>query len=166
MISIAYILESYPCPSKPYLDNEILALENQGADVLICSLGRPDDSLAMRLFANFRSSVMYLPQLDSGDVFIAHHTLLIVNRLVYLRARRSALSSDQSHSVEHFLQAGVIAKHLLRHPVNALHTQFDSSAARVANYVNRLIGLPVYVRMLAEGTLFNSAETPMQMEQK
>ena len=64
------------------------------------------------------------------------------DRRTYLATLRNAATRGHFGALKRFLQAGFIAAHLARHPVDGLHAHFASSATRVANYASRLTGIP------------------------
>lgn len=145
MTTIAYILKMYPRFSETFIVNEILELERQGVDVRIYSLHKPDDGRFHASLARVQAPVVYVPQyplMEAGRVFAAHRALFQVDRSRYLRTLAYALSRGHRYAIKRFLQAGVIAEHLQRNPVDALHAHFATSAARAAMYVNYLIGVP------------------------
>lgn len=145
MTTIAYLLKMYPRFSETFIVNEILELERQGLDVRIYSLRKPDDGRFHASLARVRAPVVYAPEhpfAESGPVFEAHRKLFRANRARYLKTLSYSLTRGHQSAVKRFLQAGVIAEHLLRHPADALHAHFASSATGAANLVNRLTGVP------------------------
>jgi glycosyltransferase involved in cell wall biosynthesis len=80
--------------------------------------------------------------MEPEPVCAAHQAVYDSNPARYIKVRADVLATGEIPTTKRFLQAGVIAAHLLRHPVDAMHAHFASSAARVAYYVNQLIGVP------------------------
>ena len=145
MAQIAYILKMYPRFSETFIVNEILELERQGVDVCIYSLRKPDDGRFHASLARVKANVVYVPrypQMEPERVCAAHQAVYDSNPARYIKVRADVLATGEIPTTKRFLQAGVIAAHLLRHPVDAMHAHFASSAARVAYYVNQLIGVP------------------------
>ncbi len=145
MTRIAYILKMYPRFSETFIVNEILELERQGVDVRIYSLRKPDDGRFHPALARVKANVVYVPQypqMEPERVRAAHQFLAAARPTAYMELRADAESLEQPYGLKRFLQAGYIAAHLLRNPVDAMHAHFASSATRVANFVTRLTGIP------------------------
>ncbi len=142
---IAYILKMYPRFSETFIVNEILELERQGVDVRIYSLRKPDDGRFHASLARVRANVIYAPQypqMEPDRILAAHRALQAAFPERYRQVRAQVEAKGHIYAVKRFLQAGYIAEHLLRHPVDGVHAHFASSATRVANLVHRLIGMP------------------------
>ncbi len=144
-LKIAYILKMYPRFSETFIVNEILELERQGVDVRIYSLRKPDDGRFHAKLARVKANVIYTPEYPDKElerVQRAEDTLLAVYPERYLALRTYAESRGHVYAVKRFQQASIVAAHLIRNPVHAMHAHFGSSASRIANYVHQLIGLP------------------------
>lgn len=142
---IAYILKMYPRFSETFIVNEILELERQGVDVRIYSLRLPDDGRFHPALARVKARVVYAPQypqMEAERVQLAHKALQAAEPIRYAAARQEALDRGEEYALKRFLQAGVIAEHLHRHPVDAIHAHFGSSATSAASIVSRLTGIP------------------------
>jgi len=145
MTAIAYVLKMYPRFSETFIVNEILELERQGVGVRIYSLYRPDDGRFHASLARVKAPVVYVPQyplIERAKVFPAHRAVFQADRSAYLRVLYFSLRRGHRYAIRRFLQAGVIAEHVMRHPVDALHAHFASSAARAAMRVSQLLGVP------------------------
>lgn len=144
-MKIAYILKMYPRFSETFIVNEILELERQGVDVRIYSLRKPDDGRFHAQLALVKANVVYTPEYPDKEperVQAAEETVRAAYPERYLALRAFAESRGHPYAIKRFQQACIIAAHLLAHPVHAMHAHFASSASRVANYVQQLIGLP------------------------
>ncbi len=145
MTKIAYILKMYPRFSETFIVNEILELERQGVDVRIYSLRKPDDGRFHASLARVKAGVIYVPQypqMEPERVQRAHRQVSQAAPAAYQALRAEVEARQDEYILKRFVQAGVVAAHLLQHPVDALHAHFASSATRVATYVHRLTGLP------------------------
>ncbi len=145
MAHIAYILKMYPRFSETFIVNEILELERQGVDVRIYSLRKPDDGRFHPSLARVKANVIYAPhypEMEPERVRAAHALVAAARPAAYAELRAYAQGLEQPFGLKRFLQAGVIAAHLLKQPVDALHAHFASSATRVAGFVTRLTGIP------------------------
>lgn len=145
MTQIAYVLKMYPRFSETFIVNEILELERQGVDVRIYSLRKPDDGRFHASLAKVKAGVIYVPQypqMEPERVRRAHERVSLAFPDSYRGLRAEVEARQDEFLLKRFVQAGVIAAHLIEHPVDALHAHFASSATRVAVYVHRMIGLP------------------------
>jgi glycosyltransferase involved in cell wall biosynthesis len=145
MTQIAYVLKMYPRFSETFIVNEILELERQGVDVRIYSLRKPDDGRFHASLARVKAGVVYVPQypqMEPARVQRAHERVYQAYPDRYRALRAEVEARQDEFLLKRFIQAGVIAAHLIEHPVDAMHAHFASSATRVAGYVHRLIGLP------------------------
>lgn len=168
MTRIAYILKMYPRFSETFIVNEILELERQGVDVRIYSLRKPDDGRFHPSLARVKANVIYVPQypqMEPEKVRAAHEYLAAARPAAYAEMRTYAEGLAQPFGLKRFLQAGVIAAHLLKNPVDALHAHFASSATRVANFVTRLTGIPYSFTAHAKD-IFHEEVSPASLQRK
>ena len=145
MTQIAYVLKMYPRFSETFIVNEILELERQEVDVRIYSLRKPDDGRFHASLARVKAGVIYVPQypqMEPERVQRAHELVCQAFPETYRAVRAEVEARQDAFLFKRFVQAGVIAAHLVQHPVDAMHAHFASSATRVAAYVHRMIGLP------------------------
>ena len=143
-LKVAYILKMYPRFSETFIVNEILELERRGVDVRIYSLRKPDDGRFHRKLADVKAQVIYVPQYPQFEVARIREAHAFVQQQYPTHyAAVQAYSEKRGHdaAIKRFLQAGYVAAHLLKHPVDAMHAHFATSATRIANLVSRLIGL-------------------------
>lgn len=144
-MKVAYILKMYPRFSETFIVNEILELERQGVDVRIYSLRKPDDGRFHARLSSVKASVVYVsqyPQMEPDRIQQAHRFLRQARPEQYAQVQADTLARGEDYAIKRFLQAGFIAAHLLRHPVDAIHAHFASSATRVAHLVSQMIGTP------------------------
>ena len=142
---IAYILKMYPRFSETFIVNEILELERRGADIRIYSLRKPDDGRFHANLARVRANVVYVPQypeMELERIEASHQIASDTFPAQYQEVFEYSGARGHKYAIKRFQQAGYIAGHLLGHPVDAMHAHFASSATRVANLVQRLIGVP------------------------
>lgn len=168
MTHIAYVLKMYPRFSETFIVNEILELERQGVDVRIYSLRKPDDGRFHPSLARVKANVVYVPQypqMEPDRVRAAHELVAAAHPAAYAALRAYAEGLEQPFGLKRFLQAGVIAAHLLKHPVDALHAHFASSATRVASFVTRLTGIPYSFTAHAKD-IFHQTVDPASLRRK
>ncbi len=168
MTRIAYILKMYPRFSETFIVNEILELERQGVDVRIYSLRKPDDGRFHPSLARVKANVVYAPQypqMEPERVRAAHLAVAAARPAEYAALRAYAEGLEQPFGLKRFLQAGFIAAHLLKHPVDALHAHFASSATRVASMVTRLTSIPYSFTAHAKD-IFHQEVSPASLQRK
>jgi colanic acid/amylovoran biosynthesis glycosyltransferase len=168
MTRIAYILKMYPRFSETFIVNEILELERQGVDVRIYSLRKPDDGRFHPALARVKANVVYAPQypqMEPERVRAAHEFLAAARPTAYAEMRSYAESLAQPYGLKRFLQAGFIAAHLIKNPVDAIHAHFASSATRVANFVTRLTDIPYSFTAHAKD-IFHETVSPSSLQKK
>ena len=145
MSKIAYILKMYPRFSETFIVNEILELERQGVHVRIYSVRKPDDGRFHASLARVRARVVYVPrypQMEREQVLAAHRALELAHPRRYRSLHEQVEALGTHQAIKRFLQAGMIANHLLHNPVDAMHAHFASSGARVAHWASLLTGVP------------------------
>ena len=168
MTQIAYVLKMYPRFSETFIVNEILELERQGVDVRIYSLRKPDDGRFHASLARVKAGVVYVPQypqMEPERVQRAHELVCQAFPESYRTLQAEVEAKQDEFLLKRFVQAGVIAAHLIQHPVNAMHAHFASSATRVATYVHHMIGLPYSFTAHAKD-IFHDAVNPDSLRSK
>ncbi|MGB0383546.1 MAG: glycosyltransferase [Ardenticatenaceae bacterium] len=165
---IAYILKMYPRFSETFIVNEILELERRGIDIRIYSLRKPDDGRFHAALARVKANVVYVPQyphMEPERIKRAHQEVRNAFPERYRQVRRYSEDRGQSYAIKRFLQAGYVAAHLLKHPVDGMHAHFASSATRVANLVKHMIGVPYSVTAHAKD-IFHQDVSPNSLRNK
>ncbi len=145
MTKIAYVLKMYPRFSETFIVNEILELERQGIDVHIYALMLPNDGRFHAMLADVKAPVTYVPQYPQFEIERIRTDHAFVRETCpagYSQAYDYLQKHNTDATNKRFLQAGCIAAALLRNPVDGMHAHFASSAARVSNLVNLMIGTP------------------------
>jgi len=145
MSKIAYILKMYPRFSETFIVNEILELERRGVHVRIYSVRKPDDGRFHASLARVKARVVYVPRypaMEREQVLAAHRELKLAHPQRYRSLHEQVEVLGTPEAIKRFLQAGVIANHLLHNPVDAMHAHFASSGARVAHWASLLTGVP------------------------
>ena len=59
---LAVVLKGYPRLSETFIAQELLSLEQRGAEITIISLRRPTDSKTHPIHARIAAPVLYLPE--------------------------------------------------------------------------------------------------------
>ncbi len=167
-MKIAYILKMYPRFSETFIVNEILELERQGVDVRIYSLRKPDDGRFHAKLARVKANVIYTPEYPDKEpdrVQAAEEAVKAAYPARYQAVRAYAESRGHAYAIKRFQQACVIAAHLLKHPVHAMHAHFATSASRVSNLIYQLIGLPYSITAHAKD-IFHEDVKPESLQGK
>ncbi|GAB4283249.1 MAG: glycosyltransferase family 4 protein [Candidatus Promineifilaceae bacterium] len=167
-MKIAYILKMYPRFSETFIVNEILELERQGVDVRIYSLRKPDDGRFHAKLARVKANVIYTPEYPDKEpdrVQAAEEAIKAAYPARYQAVRTYAESRGHAYAIKRFQQACVIAAHLLKHPVHAMHAHFATSASRVSNLIYQLIGLPYSITAHAKD-IFHEDVKPDSLQGK
>ena len=165
---IAYILKMYPRFSETFIVNEILELERRGVDIRIYSLRKPDDGRFHASLAQVRANVIYAPEypeMEPARIEAGHAVVQAAFPERYAAAQAFSEAQNHPYARKRFLQAGFIAGHLLQHPVDAMHAHFASSAARIANLVNQMTGLPYSFTAHAKD-IYHEEVSPASLRQK
>jgi len=134
---VGYVLKMYPRFSETFILNEILALEERGADLRIFSLRAPADGRFHEALAEVRAPVTYLP-----------HHLKAAEAWRILAERAPALPGLVEHlpellavDVDEAVAAVELAWEVREHGVTHLHAHFGSVATTVARLAARLAGV-------------------------
>ena len=167
-LKIAYILKMYPRFSETFIVNEILELERRGMDVRIYSLRKPDDGRFHAALSRVKANVVYVPQypqLEMERISQAHQLVRSAYPTRYQRVHTYSQGRKNDYAIKRFLQAGFVAAHLLKNPVDAMHAHFASSATRVANLVHHMIGLSYSITAHAKD-IFHQDVNPASLRRK
>jgi len=167
-LKIAYILKMYPRFSETFIVNEILELERRGMDVRIYSLRKPDDGRFHAALSRVKANVVYVPQypqLEMERITQAHQLVRSAYPIRYQQVYAYSQARGSDYAIKRFLQAGFVAAHLLKHPLDAMHAHFASSATRVANLVHHMIGLSYSITAHAKD-IFHQDVNPDSLRRK
>ena len=163
---IGYVLKKFPRASETFVQNEILALQRQGADVTVFSLNRPDDGVFHRGLSELRRPVVYLPA-RKPDAWLLH----LRQHQTLLRANHAALASEFDDllaagrpDVWAVLGFGIdLALLCKQHGVQHLHAHFATVAAYAARAAHSLSGVPFSVTCHAKD-IYRDGIEPAQFQ--
>ena len=134
---VGYVVKMYPRFSETFILNEVLALEEHGADLRIFSLRPPVDGRFHEALAAVRAPVTYLP-----------HHLKATDAWTLLRSRAPLLPTLPEHlpellavEVDEAVAAIELACAVRADGVTHLHAHFGSVATTVARLAARLAGV-------------------------
>ena len=135
---IGYVLKMYPRFSETFVVTELLALEEQGADIEIFSLRSPVDGRFHETLAQVRGPVTYVPQRSrSVDLWAMLGRSRVVLGDSVDRHLGDLLELDQGDASQSVEVAVMARSRGLTH----LHAHFGTVAATVARMAARLAGI-------------------------
>ncbi|MCB9854225.1 MAG: glycosyltransferase [Phycisphaerales bacterium] len=140
---IAYVLRMYPRFSQTFIVNEILTLQEQGADVQIASLKRPTDGVFHDSIARIRGQVAYFPEFalsEFGRFRSAIGSCLRKRQTKFLRAIWLTLRHAGASWID-LLQAAYLLRWVKKNRIDHVHVHFGTNEATVAWLANQLGGL-------------------------
>lgn len=149
MPKIAYLLKTYPRLSETFILNEILGLENLGAQLHIFSLRRPDDEPFHPAVAKVKAAVTYAlaigPRsrpLDALRVAYRHAALCLNEPKRYLRTVWNYFRRPGKQRLKEVMQAGFLAGEMRKSGCTHLHAHFANVPATVAELIKGFTGMP------------------------
>jgi glycosyltransferase involved in cell wall biosynthesis len=144
-MKVGYVVKMYPRFSETFILNEILQLEEQGAELRIFSLKYPNDGRFHAELSLVRSPVTYLPRTLVEQFRLAgaeNRSLLRQRPLKYVKALVHVVRQRRPiYALKRMMQAARLVVEAEREGIEHLHAHFASSAARVAFYAAMLSDL-------------------------
>lgn len=135
---IGYVLKMYPRFSETFILTEVLALEEQGAELEIFSLRSPVDGRFHEALAKVHAPVTYLASVGKADqlwdILRRGHAAFGDHLSGHLPDLMAATPADAAQAIELALQA-------VERRIDHLHAHFGSVAATVARLAARLAGV-------------------------
>ena len=144
---IGYVLKMYPRFSETFVVTELLAMQDQGADIDIFSLRPPVDGRFHESLSRVRAAVTYLPM--SGklpDVWAA----LGSARDLYPDGFEACIDDILSAPPLDACQALALAAEVRERNISHLHAHFGTVAAGVARLAARIAGITYSVTLHAK----------------
>ena len=147
---IAYLTGQYPEVSLTFIQREVEALRDLGAEVLTCSVRRtpPEQHPGEAEKEAARTTFHILEQVKNPLRLLAAQRYVITNPGRYFRALKLAWAlrpaglKALAYQVIFFLEATVLARHLEQEKVDHLHNHFVFGSATVAALASMLTGIP------------------------
>ena len=166
---IAYVLKRYPRLSETFIVQEILQMEERGADLGLFAIMDPREPLQNPSVQRVRAPVRYVQRSFDEDLPImlrSHRRLLRRHPVGYARAVGHLLRGTRSPaSLRTFVQAGHLADLAERERVGHLHAHFANNPASLASYASVITGIPFSFTAHAKdlylsrpGSILNKAE--------
>lgn len=140
---VGYVLQKFPALARPFVLDELLALEERGVRLHVFSLERPDDPRFSEDLVRLEARVTYLPGLAEVGRLLRHAGRARRGfGLRYWRTASWVLSRRSSELLLRFLQSTHLANWVQRLGVRHLHAQAASSPTTVTHMASRLTGVP------------------------
>lgn len=142
---IAYLTGEYPRATDTFIQREVAALRQQGAEVFTFAVRRPKpDQIVGPEQQAERDRTTYLLPANPITLIWVHLTLLISSPVQYFKALKLAWSTSQPglkgllYQLFYFAEAGILAKHLQGHQIQHLHNHLADSSGTVAMLATEL----------------------------
>ena len=144
---IGYVLKRYPRLSETFIVQEILQMEQRGADLVMFPIMDSGEKLRNPAVDEVHAPVHYLQRSfwrDLPGMIVDHGRLLASSPGGYVRGLQQLTRSRRSGftAVRTFLQAGRLALWTRREGVSHLHAHFAHNPAALAQYAHLFTGLP------------------------
>jgi glycosyltransferase involved in cell wall biosynthesis len=159
-LALVYLIGTYPLMTTTFIDREIVALRERGADVRVVSIRRPDvDGLSIEQ-RRLAQDVSYLLPVHARTVLRAHagfllrHPIRYVSSLAYIATRPHPGFRARIKTVLHFGEGVVVADLVRRRRFREIHAHFLDRAATIALVVGRLLDAPYSLSVHAGADLF------------
>ncbi|TVQ43078.1 MAG: colanic acid biosynthesis glycosyltransferase WcaL [Gloeocapsa sp. DLM2.Bin57] len=136
---IAYMTGEYPRATDTFIQREIAALRNQGAQVYTFSI-RPtgDEHIVGPEQQQERDNTFYILPIKPIQLLLAHLSLLFTRPGKYLQTLGLAWSTRRYgvigtiYQLFYFLEAGIVAQQIRQKQIQHLHNHFGDSSCTVA----------------------------------
>ncbi|MEO1429929.1 MAG: glycosyltransferase family 4 protein [Cyanobacteria bacterium J06633_8] len=144
---IAYLTGEYPRATDTFIQREVAALRQQGAEIHTFSI-RPtgEEHMVGKEQKQERSQTFYILPPSPLKLARAHFNLLIASPKRYLQALKLAYSTrlhglrGNLYQLFYFLEAGILAQEINKRQIPHLHNHFGDSSCSVAMLAAELGG--------------------------
>jgi hypothetical protein len=148
---VAYLTGNYPAVSHTFILREIAMLRRLGFTVAACSIRQtpPAQLLGPEERAEAEQTFNVLNAARRPATLVAAQGAALRRPGRYLRALRLALTTGRPGlkglvwQVFYFVEASVLARHLLQNRIDHLHNHFADSSANVAMLTSALSDIPI-----------------------
>lgn len=169
-VKVAYLLKTYPRLSETFILNEILGLEELGAQLHILSLRRPDDNSFHPAVEDVAAEVTYSLELTGMKsilnwiVLVKLHLLLVLRRPTsYIRTVSGYLRQPGRRRLKEVIHAGYFAHILRESGCSHIHAHFANAPTTVAELIHGFTNLPYSFTAHAKD-IYHS--TPNELDRK
>ena len=146
---IAYLMKTYPRLSETFILNEIIGLEELGAQLKIFSLRRPDDVSFHPAVEKVRAEVTYslvltgIGSVADWLILLGLHIWLFLHRpAAYVQTLWSYLKQPGRQRMKEVLHAGYFAHRICESGCTHIHAHFANVPTTVAELIHGFTGLP------------------------
>ncbi len=163
---IAYLTGEYPKVSHTFIQREVMALRAKGADILTCTVRRPpkkEISGPEQVAENDNTFCILEAARSPLRIARAHAKLFFRSPRRWASVLWLALKTTSPgpkallYQLFYFIEAGILADHLLEREARHLHNHFGNSSCTVAMLTSELSGIP-YSFTLHGPAIFFEAE--------
>lgn len=144
-LRLGYLLRMYPRFSQTFVVNEILELEQQGAEIQIISQRKPTDGMFHESISRVRAKAHYIPEFwmeRPGAALNLQWRAFRKNPGALTRSWRRTLLGSGLRGVE-LMQATHVVRWCRKNRIKHLHVHFGTEEANVA-LLARMLGGPSY----------------------
>ncbi len=144
-LKIGYVVKMFPRLSETFVLNEIIELEQQGAEVVVFSLKKPNEGRFHQQVSRLKATVFYLEDLDpkKWQSWISPEwPLLDRHRERLFKLVGDALRDGDSSRVDQIWSSAWIAAKAEVLGLHRLHAHFASLPSTIAHFVHEITGIP------------------------
>jgi glycosyltransferase involved in cell wall biosynthesis len=152
---IAYVTGEYPKVSHTFIQREIMALRDQGITVVTASVRRPAPKTVVGAEQQAEAAATFgvIEAAKNPLRLIAAHLRMVRHpgrwfgalRLAW--ATRAPGAKSTLYQLFYFLEAGVLADHLLSRGVTHLHNHFGDASGNLTLITAHMAGLPFSITL-------------------
>jgi glycosyltransferase involved in cell wall biosynthesis len=152
---IGYVLKMYPRFSETFVVTEILALQDQGADLDIFSLRPPTDGRFHEALSRVQAPVTYVPMPGKPpEIWAALSGARELHRERFDACVGELLAAPPVDACQALLLAGLVRERGVTH----LHAHFGTVSAAVARLAARIAGITYSVTLHAKDIFHESVD--------
>ena len=152
---IGYVLKMYPRFSETFVVTEILALQDQGAELDIFSLRPPTDGRFHEALSRVQAPVTYLPMPGKPpEMWAALSGARELHRERFDACIGELLAAPPMDACQALLLAGLVRERGITH----LHAHFGTVSAAVARLAARIAGITYSVTLHAKDIFHESVD--------
>jgi glycosyltransferase involved in cell wall biosynthesis len=159
-LALVYLIGTYPLMTTTFIDREIVALRERGADVRVFSIRRPDvDGLSIEQRRLARDVSYLLPVrvrtlVRAHARFVLRHPIRYGSTLAFIATRPHPGPRARIKTLLHFGEGVAVADLIRRWRFREIHAHFLDRAATIALVVGRLLDIPYSLSVHAGADLF------------
>jgi glycosyltransferase involved in cell wall biosynthesis len=157
-IQLVYILSYYPEVTTTFIDREVLAMKQLGAELRMLALRQPRTQLSEEQ-KELQKEVMYLHPIHLPSITLAHLYFLFtrpwryLSMLYYLISRPDYKFTERRKALSHFSLGIIVANKLRSSRIDHIHVHIVNWAL-VGLVASRMFAVPYSVTAHAKGDIF------------